>query len=440
MKAVLRFAVIGTVLLATTGWAQSLGQTQAIGTLQVKEINVVEIDTSHVKVAVDLAMTPAESVTLNNMRLCPLSLNRMPVFAEPLNQEIVLRKGVVTALPPVYVTVLFRDLYTVKPLSDMIEEQKVHVDGELVAEIRLNVIDKLTLNTLHPKVAIAIDQDVPAEIGSNGLERTAALGILSAIETGLEAKAVAGNYIPTGGRLAWIRVLEGQAKPNLFTVVSSYSVMHGEQKTAVYLLEFGFRIGPDSVVTPAEAQAPWKYDAEYLGAARAGAVSMVKNSYDVELYPAGTGDRIGELSHKDFAVETFGTPIADHVAETGSGPGPVTVSRRASPSSLAVLKLRAPASTPGLTVAPAAVAAQDHWDQVAVFRRRNDAAGRPFVEAFGLSARRDGQTIRLSEPIDSAVFGSPIVTPDGVIGIVQDERVGAFLPAEMYPPGALVAK
>ena len=72
------------------------------------------------------------------------------------------------------------------------------------------MIDKLTLNTLHPKVAIAIDQDVPAEIGSNGLERTAALGILSAIETGLEAKAVAGNYIPTGGRLAWIRVLRGR--------------------------------------------------------------------------------------------------------------------------------------------------------------------------------------------------------------------------------------
>jgi hypothetical protein len=33
------------------------------------------------------------------------------------------------------------------------------------------------------------------------------------------------------------------------------------------------------------------------------------------------------------------------------------------------------------------------------------------------------------EPIDSAVFGSPIAAPDGVIGLVQDEQAGAFLPA-----------
>jgi hypothetical protein len=40
----------------------------------------------------------------------------------------------------------------------------------------------------------------------------------------------------------------------------------------------------------------------------------------------------------------------------------------------------------------------------------------------------------LSEPVDAAVFGSPIVTPDGVIGLVQDEQTGAFLPADFLAP------
>ena len=53
---------------------------------------------------------------------------------------------------------------------------------------------------------------------------------------------------------------------------------------------------------------------------------------------------------------------------------------------------------------------------------------KPSVEALQMKARREGKGIHLSEPVDAAVFGSPIVTPAGVIGLVQDEQTGAFLP------------
>jgi len=56
-----------------------------------------------------------------------------------------------------------------------------------------------------------------------------------------------------------------------------------------------------------------------------------------------------------------------------------------------------------------------------------------------LGARREGQGIRLSVPVDAAVYGSPIVTPDGVIGLVQDEQAGAFLPADIIAPAAAPA-
>ena len=106
-----------------------------------------------------------------------------------------------------------------------------------------------------------------------------------------------------------------------------------------------------------------------------------------------------------------------------------------------MLKMRNPAATPGLAVAPAAVAARDNWEQVVVFRQRSEAvSGKPFVEALALGARRDGKGIRLSEPVDAAVFGSPIVAPEGVIGLVQDEQTGTFLATGMYPPGPLVVQ
>jgi hypothetical protein len=54
-----------------------------------------------------------------------------------------------------------------------------------------------------------------------------------------------------------------------------------------------------------------------------------------------------------------------------------------------------------------------------------------------MGARREGKGIHLTEPVDAAVFGSPIVTPDGVIGMVQDEQAGAFLPADLGTPAAV---
>jgi hypothetical protein len=53
-----------------------------------------------------------------------------------------------------------------------------------------------------------------------------------------------------------------------------------------------------------------------------------------------------------------------------------------------------------------------------------------------MAAHRDGKSIQLSEPVDAAVFGSPIVTPDGVIGLVQDEQTGTFLPDDLLTPAA----
>jgi hypothetical protein len=93
-----------------------------------------------------------------------------------------------------------------------------------------------------------------------------------------------------------------------------------------------------------------------------------------------------------------------------------------------------------MIAAPAPVAALDSWEHVAVFRLRVDAkTKKPSVEVLQLGARREGQGIRLSVPVDAAVFGSPIVTPDGVIGLVQDEQTGAFLPADLLAPAPVLA-
>jgi hypothetical protein len=466
MKAALRIAIASlSVLAASSGLAQPAGPASMIGNLQVKEVNLAEIDTSHVKLAVDLNLTVTQSATFENLRLASLHLNGLPVFAAPLNQEIVLKKGAPTALPPLYITILFRDLHTVAPLRRMIENQSVRIDGDLVADLRLTALEKFALHTEHPSVEVALAQEVPVRIEASAFERSMALGALELIDSGLQATAAANKYIP-GMKPKWIADLEASAQTNLFAVESSYELSHGETSDPVVSVLLGFRVKPTQVVTAAEAQEPWKYDADFLGAVQSGAAKLVKNSQEILLRPLGLGDPL-RLSAKDFVVDMRGSQDQDTLIAVGNGGhGKIQVMRRAAPTSLAVLTLHAPPAlagqgtgqstgqvagqgagqpeglplSTGLAAASAAVAAQDSWPQVAIFRLREDAVTKkPSIEVLQMGAVRDGNGIKLNEPVDAAAFGSPIVTPDGVIGLVQDEQAGAFLPANLQAPAPIPA-
>jgi hypothetical protein len=406
-----------------------------MGDFQVKEVNVAEIDTSHMKLAVDLSLMPLRSVTLDNLRLCSLHLNGLPVFALPLNQELVLNKGVPTALPPIYVTILFRDLNTTEALRRMIENQSVRIDGEVVMDLHLTKVEKLALHTQHPSVEIPLGQDVPVDLGGKMLERNIELTILGVIDTGLKVKSKADKFIQ-GMEPQWISDLQANGQANLFMVESSYTLRHGDANYPVSSVQLGFRIQPSQAVTTAEAEAPWKYDAEFQEAVQSGADKLVKDSQEIQLRPIGQGEPL-RLSAKDFSIDMRGTSVEYTLIAVSGNHSKMKVLRRASPTSLAVLKLSAPSAAPSLAAASAAVVAQDAWEHVAVFRLHVDAVSKmPSVEVLLLGARHDGQGIRLSEPVDAAVFGSPIVTPDGVIGLVQDEQTGAFLPPDLLAPAA----
>jgi len=439
MKTSLKVAAAGSILMAcSAGWAQPEAQKTAIGNLDMKQIAVVEIDPSHVRVAVNLTVVPAQTATLVNMRLCAMRLNGQPVFAAQLNQEIPLKKGVLTALPPLYVTVFFRDLSTVEPLSRMIEKQSVRVEADLVADLKLNFVERLALGAQHPKVEVALSQEVPAEVGGSPLQRSLAQSILAVIDSGLKAGAMAANIVP-GIKPVWIRGLETGAGANVLMVESSYTVTQGGKSYPVTQNQLGFRVATGEMVTTAEAAAPWKYDAEFMEAVHAGDAKVDRTSQRITLSPMGQNASSLSLSAREISRALRGTAEKDSVIAAG-GHAQAQVLERASPDAMMVLTPAPGASSPGLAMAPAAVAAQDSWDHVAVFRLKVDPATKqPSVEVLALGARREGKAIRLTEPVDASVFGSPIVTPDGVIGLVEDEQVGAFLPTPVSAPAKAVA-
>jgi hypothetical protein len=437
MKVFFSAAIVAVLLSLPSMFVAIAGgeQPAPLGNLQVKSVSVAEIDTAHVKIAVDLTLIPSQSVTLNDLRLCSLRLNGLPVFAAPVDQEIVLKKGVPTTIPSISVTVMFRDLYAVEPLRKIIAEQNVHVQGDLEAAVRLNFAEKLALHTQHPTVQFAISQDVPAEVGGSPIQRAMELAMLSVIDSGLEAKARADKMIP-GAEPDWVRSLDEHGAASLFDVQTSYSLNSKESgDSALVSNQLGFRLTSAAVLTTAEAREPWRYDLEVLDALKGGTAKLVKQSLDMQLLPINAPATALKLGAKDFDLEARGNP--EEISSVTSNKNQIQVLRRASPSAITLLKTHSAAAAPGLAPAPAAIMAQDAWSRVAVFRLRLDPSTQMrSVEVLQLSARRDGKGIQLSDPVDSAVFGSPIVTADGVIGLVQDEQAGTFLPADLLAAAA----
>jgi DNA-dependent RNA polymerase auxiliary subunit epsilon len=223
-----------------------------------------------------------------------------------------------------------------------------------------------------------------------------------------------------------------KALPNLFVVQASYSLTKDKTPYRVNSEALGFRVATGQIATSAEMLNPWKYDVEFLSELNGGTVKLVKNSTDLRLDSLAGSGSAHSLSSADFRVESRGNAGPERVTTVGPKRNQVQLLRRSSPSSLAVLTPRNPITASGLQCAPAPVQSRDSWDKVIVFRlREKPGNGQRTVDVLAIGARREGDGIRLTEPVDEAVFGSPILTPDGVIGLVQDEQTGTFLPEDI---------
>ena len=433
----------GQTQLAQTGSQPDAGLGQAeIGQVSIKGARIAQVDMSHIRMAVDLTITPGRSAVLENFKLASLRLNGLPLFAEELDQPITLVKGQPIALPSIYVSAAFRELTTVEPLRSMIEKQSVHIQGQIVADLRLNFMEKLAMHTQHPRLSIALAEDVPVTAGASPLQRQAALSVLSLLELGMQGSLVLRKNIPAL-ESPWMRDVESMAAANLVHLKSSYTLSEQGASYPVVFDQLGFRLAQGPVIATAEMQAPWEYDPEFQGSIKSGEAKLLKGSLDIQMTPvAGSSDSPLLLTHSDFTVEGRGKAESDPLVvqenrregKSHGGFAKINVRRRGSPGSFAVIALHTPGAA-GFKAAPAAIAGQDAWLKVAVYRLRlneiGKTTGNATADAIQLSAQRDGQSIHLDHPLDASFYGSPILVPEGVLGIVQDEQTGTFLPADL---------
>lgn len=414
------------------------GQVQA----QVVKTSLLSYSSSKLVVGLTLAIDSKRDLTVEQIVLSGLRINGLPVYAAPVKQRIQLHSNDRTLLPdPLPVTVYLHDLDSVSPLEEAVANGHTTLDGTAYATVRVNPLASVVLLSRHVDVAMNLHEDVlPFSIPGGSLGKNAALTVLRAAEKALHVISGAvssGQNWASGFRHETMK----QYAPHLLLAYAQFELRDPEGKTTLEQW-YGVAVSTSSglLLVPREALEPWKFDPEIADALQSKRLSLNKTTYDLWLWPASApvlkpnkelnADAAMRLSQKQISM--LKVPDEDQhklLALEGSGKTQkISVEKRDSSADLALLRMtRSDANAGALQVAGDSTA--NAWDSVALFRFREGVHNSPAQpELIIVPAKRDGNRIELGELVDSATFGSPIVAPEGVIGIVQDESSGVAWP------------
>jgi hypothetical protein len=307
------------------------------------------------------------------------------------------------------------------------------VAGEVLAVVDGNLLEDLALRSLHPRVVMPFSKEIPVLIPGGDAGRTAALASLDLLEKAGPAAKLLGAFFP-GQDAAWRSDLMRNQVKHVVLVKTSCTVVDGKNSYPLDFEQLGFWIGPSTVMVPEEAVKPWEFDAEAQSRLSERHAYVDKASITMSVQPVVSLDGASTdasavaaawtLAAGDFTIATEGKPPGSRVAYSPASKA-IEVRERASANNYALLRFKDGVAGDPVVSAPPA---ENGWDRLAIFRLvRNAADDSAQVEVIFVAGTTDGQQIQLGQPIDEMGFGSPVLTPDGVIAMAQDETHATFL-------------
>ena len=149
-----------------------------------------------------------------------------------------------------------------------------------------------------------------------------------------------------------------------------------------------------------------------------------QSTYDFSVWPVDARLRDGafRLTQSDF--KRVSQPLDENAGfyalQPEGRPKKIDLHKKNSPANLVLFEFRNPPAFSGQIQKTAADSKA--WDRVAVFRfpgGLNDPQAR--ADLVFVPAVRSGSVITLETPLDSSAFGSPVLSQEGLIGLVQDQ-------------------
>jgi hypothetical protein len=411
---------------------------QPIGEFATNDLRLQSVASDSVVFGGHIQIRAREKAEVQRISFRDVTVAGAPVFISNFEQKFEIQSNQMTVLPgEIQITAYFRDA-SPEVVERILASDKVRIEGTVNILVDLNLVQSVAMMRRNVPSQLHFDGNVPLAFPGGGLSRELALtAIRAARPLWPVVSTVAGGarQVVTGS--TWTGDLTRQYAGSLAFVISTYQLR--DKKGQVYPFSYscvGFRISATEIVVPKEAIRPWEFDPQAAAVSVSRKAVVIPEGTDVILFLAGTqvqgpvtrplnGLR---LSRRDFSLTREGTKDAETtIVMDGSKRSKASLGRRVSTSNFALLQL--PEQTAGVaqpTVTTSEVE-RPFWDKLAVFRGSVGSGGEIRFEALEVHGRREGARIVLESPVDRAAIGSPVVLPNGMLALLQDESGGSML-------------
>jgi len=404
---------------------------------QMGKITVADLARDHLRLALTLALISKSDLTVRQITFENLRVNGIPFYAAPLTDRLQLPAKQRFEMPqPLQLTVYYRDTDSLRPLSALAEQGKAHVEGTLYLDVELKALQKFFLMTGKAHVPASFSMDVPVEIPGGTLGRAGAVRVLAAADSALEsAKDKADSLLNVG--LRWRGQLSREYAPAMLLVQTRFMLSgpHGDQ-VVFACTGPGFRVATRQFIMLKELVKPWKFDPEMAAAMKEDHFKLAPDSFDLAVWPAdqptGKGgtpaDPIARQSQKQIRVVT--EPPDDEeevlVPRAEGHPKKVKVHRQESPANLALYEfIGVDAASAPKPMQTSSTDKQASWDSVAVYRFPGGTERKQIhPDLIFVPVTKENARLKLATSVDGSAWGAPLISPQGVIGVIQTENSG----------------
>jgi hypothetical protein len=392
----------------------------------VASVELKSAGADHALLEVRTVVAVSHDVTVQRVRFEGMHLGAIPVFLEPIDAPFEAKAGQVIYLRPIPITVFYRDLGALDTLQSAIEDGELRVWGQARVDLNLNLLDRIQLMQWAGKSDLPIQARMAITIPGGQLGKRAAITALRAARQAFTLAGATLSGLGVGGDRD-AQAMTGRFAPSMLMVESRYSLQMADgHRVDMSPHGLGFRVSDKSFIVTAEMLEPWRYDADAAVLLEMKQATIIADSVDLLVWPADAGpdEPARKLSNGDFRVDQASGKVDSVMVPTSGKRIRIQLARRDVDKNLAVLTFNQERDwRPQISSAPREVASRTAWDKVAAFRFQDGGK----LELIWVPVRRSEGRLVLDSPVDMSAFGSPLLTSDGVIGMVQDERSGVSL-------------
>jgi len=399
-----------------------------------KSISYDDIQWDRLLLNLFVGIKPADrSATIRRIYFQDVRVGGIPVHIETFEKEFkVSNKNAVDLPAPLKCSIIFTDLESLEPLTELVNKRSIQITGESFIEVKLNFLEKLALGTKQLVLPVKMDEEIPLQfLPDSPFMQMAAKKILDTLSdpTAASAIALAKEHM---AQLQAEQTLSSIGNHSLYLIYCEYALRNPRTKATEKFVQSGtgFVVSSDGkLLTAKRVIQPWKFDPQVALLIKRFHLEFDAGSYKLSAWPAGAQVLLpdGKFDFQTAAstdqrtlkiLKTAPDQIKkQNYRDPDSGAGATLGLDLPGSDDAVLLQLSGTSFVPMAFADPSVQTAQDIKTALLSFPY---GLSQPVAlpKLTFVKTTRTESLITLDQPLNPGESGAPLLTPDGkVLGL-----------------------